>query len=913
MKNKKNRAAAVSPTCEDAARLAAVVAVADPGWRKVLREPVALGLVPLILLRPWLDGVTYPTTNFYFVWGVAALACVFVARMLIRGAEPRFKTGTLLLAGYWVVGLMTLASTVQYGATYRSVVIWAGHVFLFIALVNGVRTRTGITVVLAAFLTVVFAESVYSLIHFKYILPMMRETVMQDPDLMRAKFGSDMNSQDLIHRLQVNRAFGSLLFPNALAAFLIVALPVAAAECARAFRGRWRDALDADWTPDKAVPMALLLATMTVWAVSTAVAYFVMTFVGFFEWPIARGMGRFGPLMYSLDQGGYRLAESGYVFSWFFFIVIVPLLLAAGVLMGVRRWGFGVIELTVRAALLPVLVGMQALVLWLTYSRGGLLALAAAVGACAALMIAAGRKGQGVRAKVAPVAVGLLLLAAMSGLMGQGPAPEAPVSGGTVEVAPAPAVAAQPSGGLTITRDGMDLKMADLANPASFRLRLTYWQTGLFMALDNFWTGVGLGNFGTVYPNYKRPNAGEVLAAHNDYLQALCETGVLGFLLFVAFWAYVLVWGALRIYREQDRAERWALIGLYTGVVAFLAHSMLDFNFFNPALAFFAFLAAGLFVSRALLNKPEAKRGTARSRVVCQVTALPVLLVAALISGMAARVYLADLILGGYRWIAVGDDQKMEQYFYEGEFFFPPLTEAPAPGTTEKPHVLPVQYMAGLVPHRGVLDGVGSFRVRGDKPGTTRPLRPDEHVPEQGLYFLTNKEKAKQELLTYVDLWLSELKHADSIFPHNAKVAAYLMKWYDMLVFSLPEGEARRRYVLEYVKWGQETVLRSPREFQYRTGLGKALWLRANIEPDMAARQRYFKEGLEAYRQAMELYPSSPDTTASYGNALIKYGQALEREAARVNAPSGEGARLIKEGEEMLRRAGELQQARSRA
>ena len=67
--------------------------------------------------------------------------------------------------------------------------------------------------------------------------------------------------------------------------------------------------------------------------------------------------------------------------------------------------------------------------------------------------------------------------------------------------------APQPS--LPITREGEFLTAQDLMNPASFRLRLTYWQTGLRIALDNFLLGVGLGNFGTVYPKYQFPGAGD--------------------------------------------------------------------------------------------------------------------------------------------------------------------------------------------------------------------------------------------------------------------------------------------------------------------------------------------------------------------------------------------------------------------
>ena len=44
-----------------------------PWWRQALDEPVALGLVPLILLRPFSDGPTFPTNNLYWVVGIMAL------------------------------------------------------------------------------------------------------------------------------------------------------------------------------------------------------------------------------------------------------------------------------------------------------------------------------------------------------------------------------------------------------------------------------------------------------------------------------------------------------------------------------------------------------------------------------------------------------------------------------------------------------------------------------------------------------------------------------------------------------------------------------------------------------------------------------------------------------------------------
>ena len=867
----------------------------EPLWRSLLREPVAIGLTPLILVRPWLDGVTYPTANFYFVWGAIVLACLFVGRMLVRGAEPRFKWGTALLAGFWLVGLITFATTVQFNSTYRAVIIWAGYLFLFLAVVNDVRTRTGLAIVLTAFLASVLAESAYSLFHYRYILPLVRESVLRDPYFVRARFGVDVTSADMAHRLQINRAFGSLLFPNALAAFLVLSLPVVAAQAVMALRDLWkRKRVQAADLPGR---WQHVLTTLAIWLVLAVVAHLVTEAIGLFEYPPWKHMvWRHGPLA-RMDDGSLRRADLHYFQLWCATTAVAPLLIAALMSLVLRKRGYRVLWQWVRSVLLALLLVVEVAALWLTFSRGGMLAIAAATVLSAALMVAARSRRARPWGKAGAVTAILLLLAALPGLIGQGPSSPTPL-----QAAPA-ATATAPPAAVALTKEGVDLTVADMMNPASIRLRVSYWQTGLRMALDNLWMGVGLGNFGTVYPNYKRPGAGDVKAAHNDYLQALCETGVIGFGLFMSFWAYLMVWGAARIMREPDTAERWTLIGLYGGLLAFLAHSLVDFNFFNPALSFFAFLAAGLFVSRALLNPADPAPAKSTARTANQIVALPVLLIAALICGMGLRVYIPDLIIGGYRFLAVGDDRNLDQILSDGQFFFPPAGEA-----TSKQKAIPARHLDGLLPDAAALEAIGRFVVREGNPPKVHLLQSDEPVPRSAFYVVTDIEKAKQQVLPYVDGWLDMLQRADKMYPHDAKLSAYFMKWYDLLVFALPDGEARSRYILDYAKWAQETVRRSPREFQYRTGLAKSLWLRANIEPSGAARRRYFEEGLEAYKQAMQLYPASPDTTRAYGQALVKYGQALEKDADRGTTSADEAARLVKEGQQMLRRAGELAQ-----
>jgi tetratricopeptide (TPR) repeat protein len=84
----------------------------------------------------------------------------------------------------------------------------------------------------------------------------------------------------------------------------------------------------------------------------------------------------------------------------------------------------------------------------------------------------------------------------------------------------------------------------------------------------------------------------------------------------------------------------------------------------------------------------------------------------------------------------------------------------------------------------------------------------------------------------------------------------------------------KQRYLLKMLEWAQKGVDRSPEQAHFHEFLGKALWLRGNIESS-PSRREYFEKGLEEYKLAAALYPSSPETLRRYGDALEKYGKAL--------------------------------------
>jgi O-antigen ligase len=96
--------------------------------------------------------------------------------------------------------------------------------------------------------------------------------------------------------------------------------------------------------------------------------------------------------------------------------------------------------------------------------------------------------------------------------------------------------------------------------------------------------GWGLGTFADVYPQFRSFYTNSLVnEAHNDYLQTLVETGILGF--GVAMW---LVVTAVR--RAWQKTSNWpsdvngilALAALL-GISGILVHSLVDFNLEVPA------------------------------------------------------------------------------------------------------------------------------------------------------------------------------------------------------------------------------------------------------------------------------------------------------------------------------------------
>ena len=136
-----------------------------------------------------------------------------------------------------------------------------------------------------------------------------------------------------------------------------------------------------------------------------------------------------------------------------------------------------------------------------------------------------------------------------------------------------------------------------LGKEASFRLRLMVWEHMARHLPDFFWVGSGLGTFEESFAPIILPgSAVRWDRAHNDYLQLLWETGVIGAALFLAgTWIFArrYWWRALR---SSGHSLDLFRVGAATALLSIALHSVIDFNLQIGANGFLFVLLAALLV-----------------------------------------------------------------------------------------------------------------------------------------------------------------------------------------------------------------------------------------------------------------------------------------------------------------------------
>ncbi|MEK7214918.1 MAG: O-antigen ligase family protein, partial [Chloroflexota bacterium] len=138
--------------------------------------------------------------------------------------------------------------------------------------------------------------------------------------------------------------------------------------------------------------------------------------------------------------------------------------------------------------------------------------------------------------------------------------------------------------------------------------RALAWKQSLKMGFDHGWTGVGLGNFPWVFPQYQPGNRAELFThPENEYLEWWNETGWIG--------SFLILLLVVRIGRKLAVMHKWKDIEWQAGGLAalgaLLVHSFFDFPLHIPANAFLAVAILGL-VWGNLMRHPDEMPSLAR-------------------------------------------------------------------------------------------------------------------------------------------------------------------------------------------------------------------------------------------------------------------------------------------------------------
>jgi O-antigen ligase len=809
---------------------------------------VSLGLAVVLALRPWLDGFTYPTDNFYFLWAVLYLVGLWSVRQLRNPVPLRGGVPLVLFSVFYAFCLLSTVNSVQFDATYRELLHWAACGATFFLAINATPHPTSRAIVLLGLFAGMAGQALFAYPHLWYVLPWLREYLQDDPSRLAQWFkGATEFTPELARRFNLNRAFASMVFPNALAALLILGIPASLA-CVwngiASLRG-----------PEPGSPV-----TRWRYIAPWGMGLFALICVPLYL------LGQL-PLAYSLGQSPWFGSSQNLIYL----SVLTAALAATLFLLGARKFGLARAGRALGTAAALLLCPMMCGALWITYSRGAMLALLAAAGLCVLLHWCTGGLSRRVwkGASASLLAAGLVLVPFL--LLGA-----------------ADAADSTPAASTAVSGEGMDVTIQELADPGSMRLRLSYWRVALSVALDHSGTGVGLGNFRIAYGPYQYLGAGDVQNAHNAVLQAWCETGLLGVIAFLVFWGAFLWKGQQIIRAEVEPARRYLLLGLYGGVLAFLLHSLLDINFSHPSLVMYVLASAGLFWSYA---RPEMEPAVGRARIV----ALPILLLAALTAGAALRPFILDLSMNGGRFVNVSN-RSMNDARHNAALFF--LVDGPAwavQGKPSPPPVLPIGEAITLLDDRAILFDVG--RVLAPDPDRKRmvPLATESALPSDAVFQLERPWAARTHAIARVEAWITELERLDRRFPHDPQTAYLIGGLYKMLVEqSGPESaEHKGRWLAAMLDWAEEAVRRSPMHKDMHQMLAWAEWCYGS-HTQGAESLAHFQKALSNFRRSTELGHLEPNYFFAESEALAALGKAYQN------------AGKVAEGEGYIERAGAL-------
>ena len=145
------------------------------------------------------------------------------------------------------------------------------------------------------------------------------------------------------------------------------------------------------------------------------------------------------------------------------------------------------------------------------------------------------------------------------------------------------------SAAIVIGLTGFAVKYADYFDKGatSVGARFGYWSAAVKTAAEEPFLGSGPGTFQIAYKRHRPPEAEPTRLTHNDYLQQASDSGVPGFLLYMAFFG-----GATWVLARRRMMEP-VHVAMRLGLLTWMLQGVVEFGLYIPALAWPAWLMLG--------------------------------------------------------------------------------------------------------------------------------------------------------------------------------------------------------------------------------------------------------------------------------------------------------------------------------
>lgn len=147
------------------------------------------------------------------------------------------------------------------------------------------------------------------------------------------------------------------------------------------------------------------------------------------------------------------------------------------------------------------------------------------------------------------------------------------------------------------------------ANDISVTRRVSMARGAWHIFLDHPLKGCGLGTIASVYPRYETVYDGRIVDhVHDDYLEALAETGILGGACGLIFLLLLFREARRNFQAEQSRLSRALHAGGIAAITGILVHSFVEFNLHIPANALLFLLQTYLATAPPVTSESGALR-----------------------------------------------------------------------------------------------------------------------------------------------------------------------------------------------------------------------------------------------------------------------------------------------------------------